>query len=151
MAIAVDEYDSFCDFRAMFGVSLKTVPDMDDLYSFLIFLAFLIFWFLLVVGGYHVRKRYLRATFLEQAKAERLEQAAWTIVYRYEKLIHGNAMDALFHTESDAPTDHGAAKMNLAAKNANDKRRAELRMKKTHIMAQEQARHERLQKLFQKQ
>ncbi|ODM86961.1 Cation channel sperm-associated protein subunit delta [Orchesella cincta] len=152
LAIAVDGYGSLCNYATMFGVSLNTTPQIDNLLSFLIFLLFWFCWILLVVGGYYVRRRHLRISYMNQARADKLEEAAWKIVYRYEKLIHGKEMGHLMHMntdEDDKETNRAGA--TYAARTAHDKRKAELRMKKTHIMAQEQARHERLQKLFQKQ
>ncbi|CAL8113006.1 unnamed protein product [Orchesella dallaii] len=152
LAIAVDGFGSLCNYQTVFGVSLNTTPQMDNFISFIVFLFFWLFWILLVVGGYHVRRRYLRISFMNQARADKLEEAAWKIVYRYEKLIHGKEMGHLMqlNPEDDEKSKPGTS-ATYAARTAHDKRKAELRMKKTHIMAQEQARHERLQKLFQKQ
>lgn len=144
----MDEYDSLCTYQTVFGVSLKTNPDWDDLFSFLTFLFLVIFWLLLVIGGYHFRKRYLRISYFNLTRDERLEQAAWTLVYRYEKLVHGRTVDNFRDTifEKD-----DVAGLSGTTKSAHDKRRDELRMKRTNILAQEQAKHEKLQKLFQKQ
>lgn len=71
---------------------------------------------------------------------------------RYEKLIHGNTMDTMFNVGKggDGKTGDSASKMNVADRRVHDKRRAELHRKKADMMAQEEARLERLQKLFRK-
>lgn len=60
---------------------------MDDLQSFLIYLFFVILWFTLVLGGYNVRKRYLRLSHKTAAKNKRLERAAWQIIGRLDDTL----------------------------------------------------------------
>lgn len=38
--------------------------------------------------GYYCRKSQIRKQYYEEARAERLKQAAWAVIYRYEKLLH---------------------------------------------------------------
>lgn len=67
---------------------------------------------------------------------------------RYEKLIHGEAMHTLFQSSVSQATMGGVT---LKQKSAQEKKRTELAIKRNHVLATEEARHERLQKLFQKQ
>ncbi len=38
--------------------------------------------------GYYCRKAQIRRQYFEEARAERLKQSAWAVIYRYEKLLH---------------------------------------------------------------
>ncbi|XP_035710562.1 uncharacterized protein LOC118436488 [Folsomia candida] len=85
LAVAIDDE---CPFYTLFGVSLPKATELDPFLSLIWFVGFTILWVVLVVLGYYCRKSQIRKQYYEEARAERLKQAAWAVIYRYEKLLH---------------------------------------------------------------
>ncbi|CAL8118370.1 unnamed protein product [Orchesella dallaii] len=137
LAISVDDETSVCNFYTIFGVSLDIISEMDDLESFLFFFFFVLIWILLVVGGYHIRKSYVRIAYIKKARTKKLEEAAWKVVYQYEKLLYENDMSLQNEDPPDTETGAGAAPAAAPVSSENQQRGK----------APEKVRRERIQKL----